>query len=511
MNHYRPVALVILDGWGVGDGGADDAISVACTPNFKRLQKQCPHTTLPAHGRSVGLPDGQMGGSEVGHLCLGAGRIVYQDLTYLNHLIETGEFQRNEVLVDAMQNAVKANRALHLMGLVSPGGVHSHQNHIYVLLQMARNLGVERVYVHAFLDGRDVPPSSAEGFVEALEAKIAEIGVGEIATVSGRYYGMDRDNRWDRTKLAWDAIVHGKGRTAHSALDAVRNSYADGVTDEFVEPVVICNHDGSPVGAVRDGDSVIFFNFRGDRARQLTGAFNFEDFTGFDRGARPCVHYVCMMKYLDAGIAVAFSVPEPSDTLAEVLSKAGKSQLHAAETEKFAHVTFFFNGGREEPFAMEDRVLVPSPKVATYDLAPEMSARGVAAEVTERIRSGIYDFVIVNFANGDMVGHTGKRDATVAAVEVVDSCLGQVWDAVRSASGAMIITADHGNADEMVDPATGQPNTAHSLNRVPFILACTDVTELRDDGDFADVAPTILQLMGLQQPTVMTGRSLIVG
>jgi len=511
MQTYRPVVLAILDGWGYSENESYNAIALARTPNIDKLMQDYPYTTLPAHGRAVGLPEGQMGGSEVGHLCLGSGRIVLQDLSYLDHKIETGEFQRNEVLLGAMKEAARKGKALHLMGLVSPGGVHSHQKHIYTLVEMARDVGVRDVYIHAFLDGRDVPPASALDYLDELDANLTRLGLGKVATVSGRYYAMDRDNRWDRTKLAWDAIVHSVGPRARAAQDAVRASYDSGITDEFVMPTVIVDESGAPVGPVREGDSVIFFNFRGDRARQLTKAFNFEEFSEFDRGERPHVHYVCMMKYLNADIPVAFSPPEPVDGLAETISKAGKAQLHVAETEKFAHVTFFFNGGREEPFPNEDRVLIPSPKVATYDLAPEMSAREIAAEVVSRIEAGKYDFIVVNFANGDMVGHTGKLDATIAAVETVDDCVGQVWRAVKEARGAMIITSDHGNADQMLDPDTGQPSTAHSLNKVPFILAGTQATQLRDGGTFADVAPTILELMGIQPPAAMTGRSLIAG
>lgn len=511
MQTYRPVVLAILDGWGCGRCSANNAIALAQTPNIDRLMSDYPNTTLPAHGRAVGLPEGQMGGSEVGHLCLGSGRIVLQDLSYLDHLIETGEFQRNEVFLHAMNEAARTGRALHFMGLVSPGGVHSHQNHIYTLVEMARDAGVRDVYIHAFLDGRDVPPASALEYLDELDANLKRLELGKVATVSGRYYAMDRDNRWDRTKLAWDALVHSLGPRASAAQDALKASYDSGVTDEFVVPTVIVDESDAPVGPVRDGDSVIFFNFRGDRARQLTRAFNFDEFTEFDRGARPRVNYVCMMKYLEADIPVAFSPPEVVDGLAETISKAGKMQLHAAETEKFAHVTFFFNGGREEPFPNEDRVLIASPKVATYDLEPEMSAREIAEEVVSRIEADKYDFIVVNFANGDMVGHTGKLDAAIVAVETVDDCIGQVWEATKAVGGAMIVTSDHGNADQMLDPGSGQPSTAHSLNRVPFILAGTHAKQLRDDGTFADVAPTVLELMEIQPPAAMTGASLIAG
>ncbi|MGB4337580.1 MAG: 2,3-bisphosphoglycerate-independent phosphoglycerate mutase [Bacillota bacterium] len=500
-----------MDGWGYAPPSPGNAIAAAHTPVYDKLLAEFPWTTLPAHGEAVGLPAGQMGGSEVGHLCLGAGRIVYQDLTYLNKLVEEGEFQRNQVLLEAMNRVVASSKALHLMGLVSPGGVHSHQDHIYTLVEMAKKAGVGQVFIHAFLDGRDVPPASALPFIDELEARLSEIGLGRIATVSGRYYAMDRDNRWDRTKRAWDAMVHGVGATATSARAGIEASYAAGVTDEFVLPIVIVDDDGAPLATVSDGDSLIFFNFRGDRARQLTQAFNIEEFDKFDRGRRPRVHYVCMMKYLDADIPVAFSMPEPHHGLAETLALHGRTQLHAAETEKFAHVTFFFNGGRERPFTGEYRVLVPSPKVATYDLMPEMSAAGVAEEAVKCILSGHFDFAVINFANCDMVGHTGVFDAAVKAVEAVDRCVGQVWDAVRSVGGALLVTADHGNADAMVDHDTGGPSTAHSLNPVPFILAGTEARRLRDGGNFGDVAPTILELMGIQQPAAMTGASLIAG
>ncbi|MCR4425663.1 MAG: 2,3-bisphosphoglycerate-independent phosphoglycerate mutase [Firmicutes bacterium] len=511
MAGRRPIVLTVLDGWGASVRVAGNAVALARIPNFQRLLEAYPHTTLPAHGQAVGLPEGQMGGSEVGHLCLGAGRVVYQDLSYLNNLIDKGEFQRNRVILDAMKVAAESGRSVHLMGLVSPGGVHSHQDHIYVLVGMARESGVRNLYIHAFLDGRDVPPASAVEYLENLQNRLDELGLGEVATVSGRYYAMDRDNRWDRTKLAWDALVHGQGVFAHSAIEAVRRSYAEGVTDEFVLPVVIVRENGERVAQVEDGDSVIFFNFRADRARQLTKAFMFDEFHEFDRGSRPKVNFVCLMEYLKSDIPVAFSPPDTTDVLAEVLSRAGKRQLKVAETEKFAHVTFFFNGGREEPFPGEDRVLIPSPKVATYDQAPEMSARAIAAEVVRRVESGDYDFILVNFANGDMVGHTGDLDAAVKAVETVDECLGQIWDAISAAGGVLIVTSDHGNADEMVDPEKGTANTAHSLNPVPFILAGAGPCVLRRDGDFGDVAPTILELMGVQQPAAMSGKSLIAG
>lgn len=511
MSTRSPVMLLIMDGFGVSEKTEGNAVAAANKPNLDRIFASYSHTTLPAHGEAVGLPPGQMGGSEVGHLNLGAGRTVYQDLTYINKLIEEGEFFKNKVLVEAMQNAVKHNSAVHLLGLLSDGGVHSHLGHVYALLDLARHYGVGQVYIHAFLDGRDVPPSSAQVYIAALEQRMGQIGIGKIATVSGRYYAMDRDARWDRTEKAYRALVLGEGQIARSAAQAVEMSYKEGVTDEFVLPTVIVDAEGRPFGIVKDHDSVIFFNFRADRARQLTRAFVDDEFTGFDRGYKPDVYYVCFMEYIEGlEVPTAFSVPAPEGILAEVLAENGKKQLHIAETEKFAHVTFFFNGGREEPFPGEDRVLIPSPKVATYDLKPEMSAREVADEAVRRIESGEYDFIVLNFANCDMVGHTGVFDAAVAAVETVDECVGKVVDAMLKQGGTVLLTADHGNAEQMIDDDTGGPYTAHSLNPVPFVVIKENYhPELRKDGTFADVAPTILGLMGIPKPQQMTGRSLI--
>ena len=445
-----------------------------------------------------------MGGSEVGHLCLGAGRIVTR-ISPPNKLVEEGEFQRNQVLLEAMNRVVVRGAA---PAWCRPAGALAPRITSTRWWRCEKQASGRFSSTPSSRQGRAL---SASPFIDELEARLSEIGLGRIATVSGRYYAMDRDNRWDRTKRAWDAMVHGVGATATSARAGIEASYAAGVTDEFVLPIVIVDDDGAPLATVSDGDSLIFFNFRGDRARQLTQAFNIEEFDKFDRGRRPRVHYVCMMKYLDADIPVAFSMPEPHHGLAETLALHGRTQLHAAETEKFAHVTFFFNGGRERPFTGEYRVLVPSPKVATYDLMPEMSAAGVAEEAVKCILSGHFDFAVINFANCDMVGHTGVFDAAVKAVEAVDRCVGQVWDAVRSVGGALLVTADHGNADAMVDHDTGGPSTAHSLNPVPFILAGTEARRLRDGGNFGDVAPTILELMGIQQPAAMTGASLIAG
>ncbi|MBP7111105.1 MAG: 2,3-bisphosphoglycerate-independent phosphoglycerate mutase [Firmicutes bacterium] len=505
----KKIILVIMDGWGVPKNLEDSAITPVNAPNVTRLADQNPYCTLPAHGKAVGLPVGQMGGSEVGHLCLGAGRVVPQALAYIDGLIEDGTFFKNEALKAAFDSANAKGGAVHLMGLLSPGGVHTHSRHLYALLRFAKASGVKELYLHAFLDGRDVPPKSAREYIEEAESVMKEEGLGSIATVAGRYYPMDRDNRWDRVKKGWDAIVLGRGRIAASAEEALDLSYQAGVTDEFVEPTVVF-HDGKPLARVEDGDSVIFFNFRGDRARELTRAFNEADFAGFDRETVPKVHYVCFMDYLkEEGYNIAFSQPDTKDGLAETLSKNGLKQLHTAETEKFAHVTFFFNGGREEPFEGEERILVPSPRVATYDLKPEMSAHEVAETTVRALDSEKFDFIVVNFANCDMVGHTGVYEAAVKAVQTVDYCVGRVVDKARTLGWTVMITADHGNADEMRDPYSGEISTAHSLNPVPFIVIGEGNIKLRKDGDFGDVAPTILEAYGLEKPSAMTGRSLV--
>lgn len=510
MNDGKKVMLLIMDGWGVPKRPDLSAITPATAPNVTWLAEVNPYCTLPAHGRAVGLPDGQMGGSEVGHLCLGAGRVVPQALAYIDEQVENGGFYRNEELARAFSKAVEKGGAVHLLGLLSPGGVHSHTRHLEALVKYAKSSGVKELYVHAFLDGRDVPPKSAKAYIVDVEAMMRRENLGKIATVSGRYYPMDRDNRWDRVKKSWDAMVLGRGRTAATATEAVDLSYQAGVTDEFMEPTIIFN-DGKPIGSVKNGDSVIFFNFRGDRAREITRAFNEQDFTSFEREILPRVYYVCFMDYLkEPGYNIAFFLPDTKDGLSETLSKKGIRQLHTAETEKFAHVTFFFNGGREEPFEGEDRALIPSPKVATYDLKPEMSAEDVAQTVVDALESGKYGFIAVNFANCDMVGHTGVYEAAVKAVRTVDSCVGRVTEKARSLGWSVAITADHGNADEMKDPVTGEVSTAHSLNPVPFILTGEDGIKLRKDGDFGDVAPTILEIFGISQPEAMKGRSLIV-
>ncbi|MGN0637438.1 MAG: 2,3-bisphosphoglycerate-independent phosphoglycerate mutase [Huintestinicola sp.] len=509
----KPVVLMVLDGYGLNERTDGNAIAMANTPVMDRLMKECPFVKGNASGLAVGLPDGQMGNSEVGHMNIGAGRIIYQDLTRITKDIEDGTFFKNETLLEAMENCKKNNSDLHLWGLLSDGGVHSHNTHLYGLLEMAKREGLTKVYVHAFLDGRDTPPASGRDFVAALEEKMAEIGVGKIASLSGRYYAMDRDNNWDRVQKAYDSLVTGEGVTAESAVKAMEDSYANGVTDEFVLPTVITEN-GKPLSLVKPGDSVIFFNFRPDRAREITRAFCDDKFTGFERkGGFLPLTYVCFKDY-DESIPnklVAFKKEEITNTFGEYLAKNGKKQLRLAETEKYAHVTFFFNGGIETPNVDEARILVNSPKVATYDLQPEMSAPEVGVDLVEAIKSDKYDVIIINFANPDMVGHTGVISAAVAAVERIDELVGKAVDAVKETGGVMFICADHGNAEKMVDYETGNPHTAHTTNPVPFILVnYEDGVKLREGGCLADIAPTLLEIMGLPQPAEMTGKSLIV-
>ena len=503
----RPLLLCILDGFGwVPNETYGNAIVAAKTPNLDKLFAECPYTTIGASGMDVGLPEGQMGNSEVGHTNIGAGRIVYQELTRITKSIQDGDFFKNEALTAAMESAKTNGKALHLIGLLSNGGVHSHNTHLYGLLEMAKRMGLENVYVHAIMDGRDVPPDSGKGFIEELEAKMAEIGVGKIASVTGRYYAMDRDNRWDRVEKAYAAFVYGEG--VHGApVEVMEKSYADGVTDEFVVPAVTCEG-----GRVSEGDSVVFFNFRPDRAREITRTFVDDAFTGFERrNGRFPVHYVCFTQY-DAtmpNVDVAFKPEALTNVLGEYLAKNGKTQLRIAETEKYAHVTFFFNGGVEAPFEGEDRALINSPKVATYDLQPEMSAYLVADECVKRIESDKYDVIILNFANCGMVGHTGVFDAAVKAVEAVDACAGKVIDAVLAKGGAVLLTADHGNADKMYDEDPEHPFTAHTTNPVPFLVAGLGDVTLRKGGVLADIAPTMLKILELPQPAEMTGKSII--
>ncbi len=497
-----PTTLIIMDGYGLRGTDSGNAVHYANTPVLDNLFATCAHTTLSASGLDVGLPDGQMGNSEVGHTNIGGGRVVYQDLPRITRSIEDGTFFDNEAYAAAMDAALKNNSNLHLYGLLSDGGVHSHNTHLWALLKMAKIRGLSRVYIHAFLDGRDVSPTSGKDFVAEAVAKCKEIGVGKIATVMGRYYAMDRDKRWDRLQMAYDAMVYGRGIMNSDPVDAVARSYANNVTDEFVEPVV-CDEDGM----IGDNDSIIFFNFRPDRAREITRVFVDPDFDGFNREFFPLT-YVCTTEY-DAtmpNVLVAYPRQRVENGLGEYLSRAGLTQLRIAETEKYAHVTFFFNGGVEDVFAGEDRVLVASPKVATYDLQPEMSAVEVADKCVERILSGDYDVVILNFANCDMVGHTGVYSAAVKAVETVDTCVGRVVKATRDMGGIAMITADHGNAEEM-SKEDGSPMTAHTTNLVPFILVGADVK--LHEGRLADIAPTILDIMGLACPEEMTGKSLI--
>ncbi len=500
----KPVALIIMDGFGYNAEDYGNAITAANTPNIDKYM-QGPNTIIGASGLDVGLPDGQMGNSEVGHTNIGAGRIVYQMLVKISKSIKDGDFFENKALVDAMENCKKNGSALHLMGLLSPGGVHSHTEHLYGLLEMAKRNGLEKVYVHAFLDGRDVPPSSAAEFMEEAVAEINKIGVGSVATIAGRFYAMDRDNAWDRVEKAYNSLVFGEGIKESDPVQAIKNSYANEVTDEFMLPTVVDEN-----GKISENDSVVFFNFRPDRARQITRAFVDPEFSGFERknGFFP-VHFVCMAQYDAAmpNVSVAFPPEQLTMTLGEYLSKSGKTQLRIAETQKYAHVTFFFNGGEETTFEGEDRILIKSPDVETFDMKPEMSAFEVTDAVVEAINSDKYDVIILNYANCDMVGHTGIFDAAMTAVEAVDTCVGRMVDAILAKGGAALITADHGNADKMYEP-DGSAFTAHTTNPVPFIVVGEDC-ELREGGVLADIAPTILKLLELPQPAEMTGKSLI--
>ena len=507
----KPVVLMVLDGYGLSDRTEGNAIAMANTPVMDKLMKEYPFVKGNASGLYVGLPDGQMGNSEVGHMNIGAGRIIYQDLTRITKAIEDGEFYKNEELLAAMENCKKNNSDLHLFGLLSDGGVHSHISHIYGLLEMAKKNGVSNVYVHAFLDGRDTPPASAKDFVARLEDKMAEIGVGKVASLAGRYYAMDRDNNWDRVKEAYLSLTTGEGKSADNAVKALEESYAADVTDEFVVPTVITEN-GKPLSVVKPDDSVIFFNFRPDRAREMTRAFCDDKFTGFEREYIPTT-FVCFKDY-DESIPnklVAFKKEEIKNTFGEFLANNGKKQLRLAETEKYAHVTFFFNGGVEEPNEGEDRILVKSPKVATYDLQPEMSAPEVCDKLCAAIRSEKYDVIIINFANPDMVGHTGILDAAIKAVETVDTCVGKAVEALKEVDGQMFICADHGNAEQLVNYETGEPLTSHTTNPVPFILVNADPSyTLKEDGCLADIIPTMIELMGMEQPAEMTGKSLLI-
>ena len=511
-NLKRPTVLLILDGFGLDDRSEHNAIAQADTPVLDRLMKECPFVKGDASGLAVGLPDGQMGSSEVGHLNIGAGRIVYQDLTRITKEIEDGDFFENEALLKAVNNAKEKGTGLHLYGLVSDGGVHSHNTHLYALLEMAKRHGLEKVYVHCFLDGRDTPPESGKDYVQALQDEMDRIGCGRIATVGGRYYAMDRDNNWDRIEKAYRAMTLGEGVTASSAAEAVTQSYQKGETDEFVQPTVVMKDD-APVATIGDGDSIIFFNFRPDRAREITRVFCCDEFDGFDRGPRKQVTYVCFTDY-DVTIPnkeVAFEKQVLTNTFGEWLAAHHMKQARIAETEKYAHVTFFFNGGVETPNEGEDRFVIPSPKVATYDLQPEMSTEAVCDILIEKIRSGEYDVIITNFANADMVGHTGVEEAAIEAVACIDRCIGRIVEAVEEAGGQLFICADHGNAEVMADYETEEPWTAHTSNPVPFIMVNYDPAyTLREGGCLADVVPTLIEMMGMEKPEEMTGESLLI-
>ena len=507
-----PLVLVVLDGWGLGEPAGDNAIAQADTPTYTALLDQYPHAALVTSGAAVGLPDGQMGNSEVGHMNLGAGRIVYQDLTRIDRSIGDGSFFDNAALAAALERCAGGRRALHLVGLLSDGGVHSHQRHLHALVEMARRRGVERLFVHVVTDGRDTPPTGGAGYVAELERTLAAAGSGRVATVTGRYYAMDRDRRWQRTERAWDALTRGRGRTAATAGALLEAAYAAGTTDEFIEPGVVVDGGGQPVGAVEDGDSVVLFNFRADRVRQLTRALAHEEFDGFERAVRPRVRCTTMTEY-DAtfDLPAAFPPAVLSASLAEVLAGRGLTTLRLAETEKYAHVTYFFNCGEERPYGGEDRILVPSQKVPTYDLKPEMSAPGITAQLVADVRAARHDVVICNFANADMVGHTGRIEAAVEAVSTLDRCLRTIVDTVEAAGGALVITADHGNAERMWDAERREPHTAHTTNPVPVLVVQRELRgrgrRLRD-GSLRDVAPTMLGMLGIAPPDAMTGTDL---
>lgn len=506
----KPVALIILDGWGINENCENNAVCQAQTPRLDELAKSYPSSWLNASGLDVGLPDGQMGNSEVGHLNIGAGRIVYQDLTRISRSIAEGDFFTNQVLLDGLEKIRKAGGKLHLMGLLSDGGVHSHNTHLYALVDLAKRHGVEAC-IHAFMDGRDTPPKSGAAYLDQLETELTRLQHGVVATVIGRYYAMDRDNRWDRVARAWQAMALGQGHQAESSKSAIAAAYAEGQTDEFVEPRVI-QHEGTPVGRINSHDGIIFFNFRADRAREITRAFTQENFGGFAQNSVPQLAcFVCLTEYDETfKLPIAYAAESYPKILGEVVSEAGLKQLRIAETEKYAHVTFFFNGGMETPFANEDRAMIPSPQdVATYDLKPQMSAPEVTDEVIRRIQTGHYDLIILNFANPDMVGHTGVLEAAISAMETVDGCTGRVVDALLDAGGCALITADHGNCEMMRDE-NGTPHTAHTANRVPLILVDANNRQAHlQPGILADIAPTILNLMGLTVPAEMTGKNLI--
>ena len=509
MSEKKLTMLMILDGFGVNEKDEGNAVKIANIPNINQIMKENPNTLIHTSGSDVGLPEGQMGNSEVGHTNIGAGRIIYQDLAKITKSIEDGDFFSKSEFVAAIENCKKNGSNLHIMGLLSDGGVHSHNRHLYGLLELAKRKDFENVYVHCFLDGRDRPPASAEGYITELENKIAEKGVGKIATLAGRFYAMDRDKRWERVSQAYNAMVKGEGEKNISATAAIEESYQKEVFDEFVKPTVITNKSGEPLTTIKSGDSVIFFNFRPDRAREITRALVDKDFDGFET-EKLDLYFVCMTSYDETmpNVEVAFRKEEIKNTFGEIVSRNGLKQLRIAETEKYAHVTFFFNGGEEKQYEGEDRILVPSPKVETYDLKPEMSALEVTEKLVEAIKSEKYDCIIVNYANPDMVGHTGNIDAAVKALEVLDGCVKQVVDAVKEVEGTLLITADHGNSEQMIDYVTGEPYTAHTTNPVPLIIIGQGNKKVKE-GKLADLAPTMLDIMGLDIPEEMTGESLL--
>ena len=509
MMEKKPVMLMILDGFGINENTDGNAVKLAKTPNIDKLMKKYPSTIMYTSGLQVGLPEGQMGNSEVGHTNIGAGRIVYQELTKITKSIEDGDFFAIPEFIEAIENCKKHNSKLHILGLLSDGGVHSHIRHLYGLLEMAKRRDFENVYVHCFLDGRDTPPASAEGYIAQLEDKMKEKNVGKIASISGRYYAMDRDKRWDRIKKCYDALVKGEGNKATSATIAIENSYQKEVFDEFVEPTVIVNND-TPIAKIEDNDSVIFFNFRPDRAREITRAIVDPNFSEFET-EKIKTYFVCFTSYDETmpNVQIAFKKEPLVNTFGEVISKHNLTQLRIAETEKYAHVTFFFNGGEEKQYPGEDRILVPSPKVATYDLQPEMSAYIVTEKVLEAINADKYDAIILNYANPDMVGHTGSLPAAIKAVETIDECVQKVVDAMLEHDGTMLITADHGNCEQMIDYKTGEPHTAHTTNPVPLILVTKDESLKVKSGKLADLAPTMLEILGIEKPKEMTGESIL--
>lgn len=509
----KPLLLMILDGWGYSPELKGNAIAQAQKPNFDQLLQSYPHTLLQASGEAVGLPAGQMGNSEVGHLNIGAGRVVYQELTRISKAIQTGEFARNLILNQAMERIKDGPGALHLMGLLSDGGVHSHIEHLFALLEMAKEAGVKKVFIHTFLDGRDVLPQSAKEYMMSLNSKCEELGLGEVATVMGRYYIMDRDQRWERVEKGYRALVDGEGLKAPNSFAAIEKSYDVRITDEFIEPTVMIDDKGNPIGRIQDGDSVIFFNFRSDRAREISHAMLDKEFAAFERSKRLDIHFVCMTEYdVKIQAPIAFPPQNLENTLGEVLAQHHVKQLRIAETEKYAHVTFFFNGGVEDPCPGEERCLISSPKVATYDMKPEMSAPEITEELLRRLNLEIYTIIILNFANSDMVGHTGEFAPSIKAVEAVDVCIGKIVPEILKHGGTALITADHGNAEAKIDLKSGHPLTAHTKNPVPFILINERLKDrkLREDGALSDVAPTVLELMEIPQPVEMTGKSLIL-